>query len=96
MNCIHKLLDVLLRSSCIIANASPRLFSWSFVQPSLHMRGVCIAGLVALFLLCVRVCEVAVLGSNCSAGGSHISVTRDRLKQRRSVSLTRTDDGDRP
>ena len=96
MDCIHKLLAVFLRSSRITANASPRLFSWSFVQPSLHMWGDCIAGLAALFLLCARVCEVAVLGSICSASGSHISVTHDRVKQRRSVSLTRTDDGDRP
>lgn len=96
MDYIHKLLAVFLRSSCVTANASPRLFSWSFVQPSLHMWGDCIAGLAALFLLCARVCEVAVLGSNCSASGSHISVTHDRVKQRRSVSLTKTDEGDRP
>ena len=94
MDHVHKLLAPLLRISCIVAHACPRLLLRSFVQPIFKLWGLRIEDLAVLSLLCARVCSEFVLRWKTVVTVSHVSVVNDRETYIKC--LTGTDDGDHP
>ena len=93
-DCAHKLLAPLLRISCIIANACPRLLLRSFVQPTFKLGGLRIEDLAVLSLLCASVCSEFVPRWNRVVTVYHVSVVNDRETYIKC--LTGIDGGDHP